>query len=234
MNNEIVILIAAGGRSKRMGLEISKQMLLLNSNPLIHYSISLFDSIDEVDNILLVVNDDIIDEIHSIVKKNNYKKVINIIKGGLERQDSVYNGLLFYKEYNPKIILIHDAARPFINKTLVKSVISATKKYEAAIPAINVKDTIKYTEDGVFFSHTIDRNKYRLIQTPQGFNFDLLFKSYETAYHNKIIATDDSSLVELLGINPYIVQGFEENLKITTQFDYLIAKKIIENFDFLK
>lgn len=230
----ISVIIAAGGKGSRMNLNVCKQLLDINNYPIIHYSISVFESIDDVTNILLVVNEKIIDEIKNIINNYKYKKIIGIIKGGKERQDSVFTGLKFYEKKPPDIILIHDAVRPFINKTLVKSVINATKIYDAAIPALKIKDTIKHTDNGNFINTTPDRDKFRIVQTPQGFKFDLLFKSYILAMENNILTTDDSSIVEKSGISPFLVEGLEENIKITTQNDLKLAKTIINYHDFYK
>ena len=228
----VSVIIAAGGKGSRMNLDVCKQLLELNNFPIIHYSISVFESIEEVTNILLVVNEKIIDDVKGIINHYNYKKIIGIIKGGKERQDSVFSGLQFCKNNPPDIVLIHDAVRPFINKSFVRSIILATEKYDAVIPALNLKDTIKYTVNGKFISNTPDRDKFRVVQTPQGFKFNLLFESYIFAKENKVLTTDDSSIVEINGVSPFLVEGLEQNLKITTQNDLMLAKTIINYHNF--
>jgi 2-C-methyl-D-erythritol 4-phosphate cytidylyltransferase len=231
MNNKVSVVIAAAGTGKRMNVGVCKQLIELDSKPILHYSISAFDQCKLIDDIIIVTNNSIILDINEMLLKFKYEKVKAVIPGGNERQDSVYNALKYLKKDPPKIVLIHDAVRPFITHSFIVSIIESAKNNSCVIPGIKLKDTLKIiSDDDKHFEKTADRTKFRLIQTPQAFHFDLLFKAYEESYSTGYYGTDDSSLVEKVGVKPLIFEGSEDNFKITTQNDLHYAEILVKDF----
>jgi 2-C-methyl-D-erythritol 4-phosphate cytidylyltransferase len=226
---KVTALIAAAGIGKRMKSETCKQLLILNKNPIIHYSIDLFEKVDLINEIVIVAHKDIIPEIKSLRVSYKYKKVVAVIEGGKERQDSIKNGIDYLSQAPPDVVLIHDAVRPFIKQDMVKGLIKASEEHSCVVPSINLKDTIKSTQDGLFFEETMDRKLFRLIQTPQVFNYKLIKDAYTNIYNSQTTFTDDSSLVEKMGVKPFNYLGDEQNIKITTPFDLKMAEFIITN-----
>jgi 2-C-methyl-D-erythritol 4-phosphate cytidylyltransferase len=226
---EITAIIAAAGIGKRMNSNTCKQLLKINEKPIIHYSIDLFEKIDLINNILIVTNKDIIPEIKSLSVSYKYKKIVDIIEGGKERQDSVKNAIDYLSHDPPDVVIIHDAVRPFIKQDMVEGLIKASKEHLCVVPSIDLKDTIKSTQDGLYFKETMDRGLFKLIQTPQAFNYKVIKEAYDNVYNSKIMFTDDSSLVEKMGIKSFNYHGDEQNIKITTPFDFKMAEFLIKN-----
>ena len=225
---KVTAIIAAAGIGKRMNSDICKQLLKLNEKPIIHYSIDLFEKIDLINDIVIVANKDIISEIKSLSVLYKYKKILAVIEGGKERQDSIKNVIDYLSLTPPDVVLIHDAVRPFIKQDMVEGLIRASENHLCVVPSIDLKDTIKSTHDGLFFDETMDRKLFRLIQTPQVFNYKVIKEAYTIIYNNKNTFTDDSALVEKMGIKPFNYHGDELNIKITTPFDLKMAEFLIK------
>jgi 2-C-methyl-D-erythritol 4-phosphate cytidylyltransferase len=222
----VSVIIASAGSGKRFGGNTAKQLILLNRKPILYYCLKVFDNLSSISDICIVTNNEILADVKNIVRKNRFKKVKNIILGGSERQNSIYEGLKTIDYKNESIVLIHDSVRPLINEKLVNTVIKNTMIYGSAIPATPIKDTIKYSDDGVFFEKTIERQKLWSIQTPQGFKYSLILKAHQKAIDDIFYGTDDASLIERMGIKPKIVSGLDSNIKITTPVDLLLAKSL--------
>ncbi|MDD2927511.1 MAG: 2-C-methyl-D-erythritol 4-phosphate cytidylyltransferase [Candidatus Omnitrophica bacterium] len=216
-------IIVAAGKGRRFGHKVSKAVLPLNSRPVIAYSLAVFNAHPQVKEIIVVGNPGNILALRDIVKREKIAKDIKIVPGGKERRDSVAKGL---QVVDPKagFILIHDAARPFITKVLVSSVIKGAQKNGAAIAAVPVKATIKKVQSGLVVEKTLDRKSLWEIQTPQVFKKGLILKAYKK--FKRLPATDDAMLVERLGAKVKVVLGSSSNIKITTPEDFIIAKGI--------
>ncbi|MCX5706265.1 MAG: 2-C-methyl-D-erythritol 4-phosphate cytidylyltransferase [Candidatus Omnitrophica bacterium] len=221
-----VILLAAGS-GKRLKTKVSKVVFKLNSRPLVYYSLCTLSRCPEVNEITVVANAQNIKSIASVIRKYQIKKVSGIVLGGKRRQDSVANGL---KAIDPKtrLVLIHDGARPFIEKEIISSVIKEAEKRGAAIVGVPVKATIKEARSKITVKRTLDRSKLWEIQTPQVFKKGLILKAYKK--FNRIPATDDAGLVEKLGVRVGIVLGSYNNIKITTPEDLLLARGILKGW----
>src|SRR3989338_10956961 len=166
-----IAIIVAGGKGKRMHKRINKLFLLLNKEPIILHTLNKLQNCKNVNKIILVIRPEDRNRFQSIIKSNNFNKIIKIVDGGLERQDSVYNGIkAIEKADNDDIILIHNAVNPFVDEATINSCISATKKYGAAVVGFPAKDTIKVIEHG-FVRQTIDRKLVWQVQTPQGMKY---------------------------------------------------------------
>lgn len=220
-----IAIIVAGGKGKRMHKRINKLFLLLNKEPIIFHTLNTFQNTKEINEIILVIRPEDKNKFRTLAKKFN--KVTKVVDGGIERQDSVYNGIkAIEKADNDDIILIHNAANPFVDEATINHCISATKKYGAAVVGFPAKDTIKIIEDG-FVKQTIDRKRLWQIQTPQAMKYFLAKKAFERAYKEKFYGTDDVSLVEKLGGSVKIVYCPRENIKITDPYDLAYANKLV-------
>ncbi len=218
------VIIVAGGSGSRMNMNINKQFIKINEKEVIAHTIDKFYKNEYIDEIILAVKEDEIDYFkENIIKKYDYKN-IKIALGGKERQDSVYNGLKIVDK-NCDMVLVHDGARPFVSKEIIKKAVTETKK--ASVIGVRVKDTIKVVNNNEIIS-TPNRNTLWAIQTPQTFKYDLLKRAYEKAYEENFYGTDDSSLVENLGEKVNIIEGSYENIKITTKEDLNMAYQIIK------
>ncbi|OGF48780.1 MAG: 2-C-methyl-D-erythritol 4-phosphate cytidylyltransferase [Candidatus Firestonebacteria bacterium GWA2_43_8] len=213
----ISVIIVAAGSSKRLGGKVNKPYLKVKGKPALYYSIKTFLSLKTVKEILVVIREKDESIFRKLLKKYNFNGV-KYTYGGKERRDSVLNGLNSL-ENKKGIVLIHDAARPFVTKEVVNRVIKGALKYKASLPVIGVKDTVKYSAGGKFTDKTLDRSKLFLAQTPQGFDYDLLMKANRKAKAGKYFVTDDAMLVEYAGVKPALVAGDEKNIKITTRAD---------------
>ena len=152
-------------------------------------------------------------------------KVNEILPGGKERQDSIYNAVKrLPKEID--LVLVHDGVRPFVTGDLILRTIEAAKTYGAAVAAVPVKDTIKEAKEDLL-TNTLDRKHLYSIQTPQGFHRDILVRAYEEAYQKNIYGTDDAFLVEKTGQKVYVVKGNYFNIKITTLEDMVFGEAIL-------
>ena len=222
-----IAIIVAGGKGKRMHKRINKLFLLLNKEPIIHHTLKKFQECKNIDKIILVIRPEDRNKFESIIKANNFDKITKVVDGGIERQDSVYNGIKAVDEAeDDDIILIHNAVNPFVDEAIINNCINATKKYGAAVVGFPAKDTIKVVEDGLV-RQTIDRRLLWQIQTPQAIKFFLAKRAFERAYADKFYGTDDVSLVERIGGSVKIVYCPRENMKITEPYDLAYANKMI-------
>jgi len=209
-------ILLAAGRGVRLKSRLSKAVMRIKSKPVICYSLSVLDNHPAVDNIVIVANPGNIDRISRIVTSYRFKKVGKIVLGGRERKDSVLEGL---KSLDPKTdyVLIHDAARIFIDRKIVTDCISAAKRHKAAVAAVPVKPTIKISGDGLWVRATLRRENLWEAQTPQVFEKELILRAYLRMGKEK--ATDDAMLVERLKREIRLVKGSYGNIKITTPED---------------
>lgn len=225
----ISVIIAAAGMSNRMGNKGNKQFILINNKPVLAHTIEKFEQSKYIDEIILVAKDDEIDYCRKeIVRKYKFNKISKIVRGGKERQDSVYNGILALNE-NTDIVLSHDGARPFVKDENILSGIKGVLEYGACVIGVPVKDTIKVVEDNKLISNTPKRDTLWAAQTPQCFTRDIIMEGYRKAIKDGVIGTDDSFLVERLGLEVKMILGSYENIKITTPEDLIIAESILKD-----
>jgi len=216
----VTAIIVAAGIGKRMKSEVPKQFLSLKGKPILAHTLSCFQKAVVVDQIILVVNPNWQEESRQIA--SFFNKVVHIVAGGKRRQDSVWAGLQAVEE---GIVLVHDGVRPFVTPALIERVVKATKKWGAVVPALPAKETVKWVEESVV-KKTLPREFIYLVQTPQGFRYELLKEAY-LRLGDKENVTDDASLVERLGIKVCVIAGEPFNLKITTPEDLKWAEMIL-------
>ena len=203
------IVIVASGKGERANLGYNKAFYKMkDGRTVLECSASLFIDDDDCKNIIVVTSEDCVDKVF----KNNKTQVT---LGGAQRKDSVQNGL---EKVTSEYVLIHDAARPFLNKESLEELKKKIESKDAAILAKKATDTIKVVDNNKIVK-TLDRNTIYMAETPQGFKTDLIKKCY--AECEQINFTDDASLVESLGYDVYIVEDKFENKKLTIETDFL-------------
>ena len=222
-----IAIIVAGGKGRRMKTRINKLFLLLSKEPIIFHALKKFHENKNINRIILVVNPEDKSKFKSIIKKNDFKKIIKVVDGGKERQDSVYSGIkAIEKANNDDIVIVHNAANPFVDEATISNCINAAKKYGAAVAGFPAKDTIKAVEGG-FVKKTIDRKALWQVQTPQAMKYFLAKKAFEAAYRDNFYGTDDVSLAERIGGTVKAVYCPRENIKITDHYDLAYASKLV-------
>jgi 2-C-methyl-D-erythritol 4-phosphate cytidylyltransferase len=210
-----------------MGNGVYKQYLRIGRHPVLAHTLAAFEACDLVDSIIVVVPQGHVDDCwHKIVKRNRFSKVGRIVPGGKHRQDSVLEALEVV-DSETGIVCIHDGVRPFIEPAKIAETIILCAHWDAVVVAVSAKDTIKTAERGLV-KRTLDRQSLWCVQTPQTFDYQLIYTAYQRAMEAEVYTTDDSSLVERLGHAVKIVEGSYDNIKITTPVDLCTAKMILE------
>ncbi len=221
-------LILCAGQGKRMGTDVKKPYLEVCGRPLLTYTLDVFQSDPMVDGIVLVVNEADCGHCQvEIVQKYDFTKICAVVPGGLERQDSVLQGLRAIGE-ETEWIIVHDGARPLINPETIHKAIAVAERKGAAVVAVRAKDTIKAVRPDLSVEETLPRHTLWQAQTPQVFRRGEILEAYETAIAKGWIATDDASLMERMGHEVYIVEGEYSNIKITTPEDLLFFSMLLK------
>lgn len=227
--DKVAAVIVAGGSGKRMGMKIKKQFIELEGKAILAHTIEAFNKCKVIDEIIVVVGKEDIAKVKTeIVSRYDYDKVIQIIEGGTERQESVYNGLMAVTK-EVQYVMIHDGARPFISQEILEKALIMTKEKHATVVAVPVKDTIKVVNGALEVEATPNRSTLWSVQTPQSFKKELLIKAYGYAKEKSLIVTDDSMLVEAYGKKVHVVEGDYNNIKITTSEDLVLGQAILMN-----
>ncbi|MDD5185928.1 MAG: 2-C-methyl-D-erythritol 4-phosphate cytidylyltransferase [Paludibacter sp.] len=218
MNKTKFAIIVAGGKGERMQTDIPKQFIEIQGKPILMYSIENFIRYDISIQIILVLPTGQIEFWHTLCKKHAFEIPHKIVTGGQSRFDSVKKGLDAINI--PALIAVHDGVRPLVSVKTITRCFKGAEKYGTAIPVIELVDSIRQiTETG---NQSVDRNTYKLVQTPQIFDGELLKKAYKQEFST--LFTDDASVVEAMGTKIHLVEGNRENIKITTEFDLRIAE----------
>ncbi len=222
----VTALIVSGGKGLRMGEELPKQFLLLKGIPIIARTLKIFDEILEIDDIILVLPEEYFSYYQNLRIKT--RKKITLVKAGIDRQDSVYQGLLAIKSAKKDdLVLIHDGVRPLVSHDIILKGIELTKEYEAAACGVKLKDTLKRRDERGFSCETLCRDDYFLIQTPQCFYTDKIKHAHDVVKENGLKYTDDTSIYEEVYGPVYLYEGTYENIKITTKIDLDMGESIL-------
>ena len=222
MNYEVVL--PAAGSGKRMGAGQNKLFLQLAGKPILVHTLLVFERDPNCTGIWLAVKDEERSHIEELLREHRITKVKGLPTGGAERQHSVHSCIKAMK--NVGIVLVHDAARPFITQSIIKQLAETAYFQGAAIAGVRVKDTMKVVKDGII-EETIDRQLLWSIQTPQAFRFELLAQAEDVAEKVGFLGTDEAMLVERLGHKIHVVESSYENVKMTTQEDLLFGEAIL-------
>ena len=216
-------IIVAGGTGTRMGANLPKQFMLLKDKPVLYYTLKAFSEAYDDLQIILVLPFDYTDMGQEIIDAYFDKDRIKITAGGDSRFQSVKNGLTLVEQ--EAIIFVHDGVRCLLTKDLIQRCYKQAVETGTAIPAVVSKDSIRLlTEEG---SDGFDRSKVMLIQTPQTFHSKILLPAFQIDFKDKF--TDEATVVEAYGIKVSLVEGEENNIKITRPLDLLIAERIVES-----
>lgn len=221
------VIVAAGG-SVRMGIADSKQFIPLLDKPAIEYTLKAFQKCYLIKEIVIVCREQDVDRINELVNQNAFTKVSKVVLGGSSRSVSVRNGIKAANE-KVKYFAIHDGARPLITVDEIERVVEAAFETGAATLGTSVTDTIKIVDGFNKIESTPLRSQLRAVQTPQVFERDLYMFALENAGENSLEFTDDCALIENMGGEVLVVKGSEENIKLTTPVDVILAESILKN-----
>ncbi|HEY3278022.1 MAG TPA: 2-C-methyl-D-erythritol 4-phosphate cytidylyltransferase [Syntrophorhabdaceae bacterium] len=220
-------IILAGGTGKRMGASTNKQFLLLDNKPLIVHTMQVFEECRSIDGFYLVVNQKDLAVIQEeILETYKFSKLLKTVIGGRLRQDSVKNGLEAV-DTPCDIVVIHDGARPFVSPAFIDKSIYLMEMFDAIIPALPVKETIKVISKEGFVVKTLERDSLWSVQTPQTFKFELISKAYKDGIAKKAMGHDDATFLELMGKKVKVIEGSPYNMKITTPEDLILARGML-------
>ena len=211
-------IIVAGGKGKRMNADVPKQFILLAGKPILMHTLEVFSAYDKSMEIILVLPENQIEMWKKLCAEHFFEIPHLIIKGGDERFHSVKNGLQAVEI--PALVAVHDGVRPLVSRQTIERCFIMAEKSGTAVPVVDLVDSIRKISGNE--NRAVDRRLYKLVQTPQVFDGELLKKAYGQEFSTAF--TDDASVVETLGEKISVVEGNRENIKITTPFDLQCAK----------
>lgn len=217
------IIVAAGSASRMKGTD--KIMAELCGEAVLLHAIRPFEACEEIKQIIVVTREDLLEPISRLCVQKRMTKVTKVVLGGETRADSVQCGL-DWVDKKCDYVAIHDGARPLVTEKIIHDAIRKAVKFGAAAPAVPVKDTIKVAHGG-FVEETPDRSALYAVQTPQVFDLAVYRAALEKAISEKQAVTDDCSAAEALGVKVCLTEGSDENIKITTPTDLLIAEALL-------
>lgn len=222
-------IIVAGGMGQRMGSAVPKQFLQLGTKPLVAWSIETFITSGVIESIIIAIHPDYTQQLNHILHNYFPDSHIIITNGGQTRQESCFNALNAYDFEANDIVLIHDAARPFVTHAMIQQCIATTQQHGACGIYIPVKETIAQISDSTVLD-VLPRTSLFTAQTPQCFRYSIIIDAHTKALQKNITnATDDVSLVMMAGYTVKAITGnFYTNIKITTNEDMELAKLLIE------
>lgn len=221
------IIVAAGG-STRMGTAGSKQFIPLLERPVIEYTLSAFQNCETISEIVVVSREQDAQQIKEIADNNGFSKVKAVVNGGDSRAHSVKNGIAAASS-GAEYYAIHDGARPLITVEEIERVCEAAFETGAATLGTPVTDTIKIVDGSDMIESTPLRSQLRAVQTPQVFESELYSFALDNADDSLDGFTDDCSLIENMGGEVMVVDGSNENIKLTTPIDIIIAESILKS-----
>lgn len=217
------IIIVAGGKGLRMGSDIPKQFLPIGGKPVLMRTLERFREYSEDIQIILVLPEAQQDYWHQLCQEYHFDVEYTLANGGQTRFHSVQNGLAKVPDDAIGVVGVHDGVRPFPSIEVIRNCYTTAREKKAVIPVIPVVETVRHLEGEQ--SKTVPRDAYRLVQTPQTFDIQLLKAANRQPYNNGF--TDDASVVEAFGYDITLVEGNRENIKITTPYDLKIAEVLI-------
>lgn len=223
-NVQYEVVLPAAGSGKRMGAGQNKLFIELLEKPILIHTLEVFEQDDNCTGIWLAVKPEERAFIQHMLADYGISKVKGLPAGGVERQHSVHSCMKEMEQV--EIVLVHDAARPFITQDIIANLVQRAYDFGAAIAGVRAKDTMKKVRAGII-EETIDRESLWLIQTPQAFRFDVIVEAEDVAEKVGFLGTDEAMLVERLGHAVHIVESTYENIKVTTKEDLLFGEAIL-------
>ena len=225
---KVFAVIPAGGKGKRGGTATPKQYIRFHGKELIVYTLEIFQRNNLVDEIIISAEQPYFTLLNKIAKDYNLTKISQLVEGGEERQDSVYNALKAIKAEESDLIAVHDAARPMLSDSILTKAINTAKEKGNALVCLKARDTLLKGDHIV--KEYVDRSEMYYVQTPQIFRYKDLKKAMKKAYEKNFIGTDESMLIKEIGIDINIVEGSMLNFKVTTMTDIEMFEKLTVNF----
>lgn len=220
------IIVVAGGKGTRMGGDIPKQFQLLGNRPVVMVTLERLHMIDPSIQLILVLPAEHFEEWKELCRQYSFEVPLLLAQGGSTRFHSVQNGLAQVDDIEESLVGVHDGVRPFVSREMLENCFREALVHGAAIPMIDVQDSLRHIVGGNGVTEVVPRDRYRLVQTPQVFRLSLLRRAYEQRFVESF--TDDASVVEALGEQIVSVEGNRENIKLTTPFDLMVAKTLME------
>lgn len=227
---QYTVMLPAAGSGRRMGAGENKLFLPLAGKPILVRTLSVFQQDPNCTGIILAVRAEERERIQEMLSDYGITKVTAMPDGGGERQDSVRACIRTFMDAGgaaDAVVMVHDAARPFLSRRVIRQLAETVNESGAAIAAVPSKDTVKHVEDGAVVS-TPDRSRVWLVQTPQAFRAGLLAEAEEKALADGFLGTDESMLVERLGHSVRVVESTYDNLKMTTKVDLAIGEGLLK------
>jgi 2-C-methyl-D-erythritol 4-phosphate cytidylyltransferase len=227
---KVAAIIAAAGLGRRMRHDTPKTYLHLAGKPILIHTLEVFERVPEVHEVVVVVHPEDLEFCQEkVIDPYPLKKVLRLVPGGKERQDSVYHALkvLWRESETLDVVLVHDGVRPLVEPARVGQVVAAARRHGGAILGVPCQDTLKRVNASGEVVATVDRQELWQVQTPQAFRAALLWRAFQEAMDRGFYATDEAALVEALGETVVVVPGTSLNLKITTPDDLQIAESIL-------
>ena len=220
------LIVVAGGKGMRMGGETPKQFQMLGNKPVVMVTLERLHAIDPSMQLILVLPAEHMDMWMALCKQYSFAVPLLLAQGGSTRFHSVQNGLAQVDDIDEALVGVHDGVRPFVSPKVLDDCFCEAWIHGAAIPMIDVQDSLRHIVGGNGVTEVVPRDRYRLVQTPQVFKLSLLRRAYEQRFVESF--TDDASVVEALGEQVVGVEGNRENIKLTTPFDLMVAKTLME------
>ena len=218
---KIIALIVSGGEGKRFDKKLPKQFFSINGKSILEISVRNFFNSNLFDKIIVVSNKKFLEITKDIL--NNYDT--DIVVGGTTRQNSVLKGLEKANKYKPKKIIIHDAVRPFFSNKTLNKIVTQLDNFDCVVPYLKIFDSVRHYDNKIY--RNLDRDKLKLIQTPQGFKFNTIFNAHQKFKDEQF--TDDSMLAYRNACRIKFIDGEILNFKVTKKEDYEIIKKMMES-----
>jgi 2-C-methyl-D-erythritol 4-phosphate cytidylyltransferase len=221
-------IIVAAGKGTRMGPNIDKLFLEVAGSPVIAHTWGTFESIPSIDEIILVVRDGMQSAFQELAEQYDFRKPFRLVPGGVERQDSVWNGLNALSS-GSEIVAIQDGARPCTSPHLIEATIEAARTTGAAVAAQAVTDTIKESADGQTIARHLDRKRLWAVQTPQTFRVNVIRQALLLVREKNLLVTDDTAACELVGQPVQLVASATPNPKVTLPSDLPYIGLLLQN-----
>lgn len=215
------VIIVAGGKGLRMGGDLPKQFLPIGSKPVLMHTLEVFRKYDATFQIILVLPREQQHFWKQLCEEHHFAVEHTVADGGETRFHSVKSGLALVQ--SPGLVGVHDGVRPFVSIEVIRSCYDLAEQHKAVIPVIDVVETVRHLTGAG--SETVNRNDYKLVQTPQVFDTELLQKAYAQEFTP--FFTDDASVVEAMGVPVHLAKGNRENIKITTPFDLKVGSALL-------
>lgn len=220
-----IAIIPSGGIGKRINSSLPKQYISVNGKELISYTLNVFQQCNLVNEIVVAAQPDYFDLLENIKQRDKILKLTNVVKGGLERQTSVYNAMKSLDAGDEDLIIVHDAARPLLPPDILTNAIKSAEKFDNIVVALKAKDTLVKGDSTI--EEYIERDDIYYVQTPQIFRYKILIDAMIKAENENFLGTDESMLVKRASYKINIIEGSSLNFKITTNSDLDLFRLIV-------